>query len=100
MTSVIVSAITVYQYKWAVSRVLVAKLYLNPFLEWEYTHAELTKQENIAVAISSLVVIFSIIEVALAVCVAWISDSLFQPLQVSQVCEVMQLLRTRESSAN
>jgi len=63
---------------------------------------QLTDQEITAVAISSLVVIFSTIEVALAVCAAWISDSLFQPLQenqISQVCKVMQLLRTRENSA-
>jgi len=43
------------------------------------------------VAISSLVAIFSTIEVALAVCAAWISDSLYQPPQenqVSQVCDV------------
>ena len=110
MTTVIVSAITVYQYKWAVSRVLIAKLYESKIHGRGDTHfaskdapLELTDQENTTVAISSLVVIFSIFEVALAVCAAWISDSFFQPLQenqFSQVCEVIQLLGTREHSAN
>ena len=63
------------------------------------TPLKLTDQEITVVAISSLVVIFSIIEVALAVCAAWISDSLFQPLQENQnrqVRKVMQLLGRRE----
>ena len=105
MTSVIVSAITVYQYKWAVGRILVANLF-SISSDWDDTHfvskdapLELNDQENTAVAISSLVAIFSIIEVALAVCAVWISDSLFQPPQenqIRQVCEVIHLLGTRE----
>jgi len=102
MTSVIVSAITVYKYQSAVHTVLVAHIHFlavwedwdwnweNPYFASKDTALELTDHGNTAVAISSLVVICSIIEVALAVCAAWISDSLFQPLQenqISQVCE-------------
>ncbi|XP_068681241.1 uncharacterized protein [Montipora foliosa] len=50
---------------------------------------KLTDQENTVVAaISSLVIIFCITEVALAVCAAWISDSLFQPPQENQISQV------------
>jgi len=97
MTSVIVSAITVFQYQWAVERVLISNV-IYRFSNKDIA-LKLTDQENTAVAISSLVVIFSIIEVALAVCAAWISDSLFQPLQESQislVCEVKQFGGIRE----
>ena len=106
MTSVIVSGITAYRYKWAVGSVLVANLYsASTYLEVtnfasKDVALKLTDQEKTVVAISSLVAIFSTIEVALAVCAAWISDSLYQPPQenqVSQVCEVLYLLETRNN---
>ena len=97
MTSAIVSGIAVYQYQWAVDRVLVSNLYHANKFGWKETHfadkdalLELTEQENTTVAISSLIAIVSIIEVAIAVCAAWSSDSLYQPPdenQVSQVCD-------------
>ena len=98
LTSAIVSSIAVYEYKLAVSRVLVSNLYsINTFL-LEETHfvdkdatLKLTDQENTSVAISSLIAIVSTIEVALAVCAAWISNSLYRPPeenQVSQVCDI------------
>jgi len=71
----------------------------NPYFAIKDTALELTDHGNTAVALSSLVVIFSIIEVALAVCAAWISDSLSEPLQenqISQVCEGKHHLGTRE----
>ena len=106
MTSVIVSGITAYEYIWAVKRVLAVNLRrtrnLGSFLFVKKDAAlKLTDQENTAVAISSLVAIFCITEVALAVCAAWISDSLFQPPQenqVSRVCQVIYLLGTRQTT--
>ena len=56
---------------------------------------KLTDQENTAVAITSLIVIFSIIEIALAVGGAWSSDSPYQSPQenqVSHVCKVISLV--------
>jgi len=94
MTSAIVSGITVYEYKWAVGRVLVANLVATITTEWDDVHfadkdaaLKLTDQENTAVAISSLIAIFSTIEVALALCAAWISDSLYQPPQENQISQ-------------
>ncbi|XP_068681238.1 uncharacterized protein [Montipora foliosa] len=83
MTSVIVSGITAFQYIWTVNRVLA----VNPLRTRKDAALKLTDQENTAVAISSLVAIFCITEVALAVCAAWISDSLFQPPQENQVSQ-------------
>ena len=106
MTSAIVSGITVYQYKWAVGRILVANLYSAGMYREVTDFAnkdvplKLTDQENTVVAISSLVAIFSTIEVALAVCAAWISDSLLQPPQenqISQVCEGISFGDTRNN---
>ena len=97
LTSAIVSGIAVYQYRWVVSRVLVSNLYRANEFDWKQSHfadkdarLELTEQENTTVAISSLIAIVSTIEVAIAVCAAWSSDSLYQPPdenQVSQVCD-------------
>ena len=94
-----------YHYKWAVGRVAVANLFTSK-MDWDDVHfvdkdapLKLTDQENTTVAIISFVVIFSTIEVALAVWAAWISDSLIQPPEedeISQVCEVIYLLKTRE----
>ncbi|XP_068750108.1 uncharacterized protein [Montipora capricornis] len=83
MTSVIVSGITAFQYIWTVNRVLAVNLLRTR----KDAALKLTDQENTAVAISSLVAIFCITEVALAVCAAWISDSLFQPPQENQVSQ-------------
>ena len=98
LTSAIVSSITVYQYKFAVSRVLVVNIYYSNSFHWEETHfvdkdaaLRLTDQENTSVAISSLIAIVSTIEVALAVCAAWCSDSLYQPTQENQVSQVCDL---------
>ena len=56
----------------------------------------LTDQENTAVAISSLVVIFSTIEISLAVCGAWSSDPPYQSPQQNQVSQVSVVIpRTR-----
>ncbi|XP_068750105.1 uncharacterized protein [Montipora capricornis] len=86
MTSVIVSGITAFQYIWTVNRVLADNLWSTSFVNKDAA-LKLTDQENTAVAISSLVAIFCITEVALAVCAAWISDSLFQPPQENQVSQ-------------
>ena len=106
MTSAIVSGITLYEYKWAVNRVAVANLFSTITTDWGDVHfldkdapLKLTDQENTTIAISSFVVIFSTIEIALAVCAAWISDSLFTPPQenqilIGQVREVIYLLET------
>ena len=98
LTSAIVSSIAVYQYKWAVSRVVVTNLYSSNTFHWEETHfayknatLKLDDQENTSVAIGSLIAIVSTIEVAFAVCAAWSSDSFYQPTQenqVSQVCDI------------
>ena len=98
LTSAIVSSIAVYQYKWAVSRVVVSNLYSSNTFLWEETHfadknatLKLDDQENTSVAISSLIAIVSTVEVVFAVCAAWSSDSLYQPTQenqVSQVCDI------------
>ena len=98
LTSAIVSSIAVYQYKWAVSRVVVTNLYSSNTFHWEETHfayknatLKLDDQENTSVAIGSLIAIVSTIEVVFAVCAAWSSDSLYQPTQenqVSQVCDI------------
>ena len=106
MTSVIVSGITANKYIWVVEAVLTNNLsstmnWRNPRFVNKDAALKLTYQENTAVAVSSFVAIFCITEVALAVCAAWISDSLFQPPQenqVSQVCQVIYLLGTREIS--
>ena len=99
-TSAIVSGIAVYQYKWAVSSVLEFNLYFSDILAMHFKDTlvakkdaspKLTDQENTTLAISSLVVIFSTIEVALAVCAAWSSDSLYRPTQESQVSQVFDI---------
>ena len=105
LTSAIVSGIAVYQYRWVVSRVLVRNLYRANEFDWDQSHfadkdarLELTEQENTTVAISSLIAIVSTIEVAIAVCAAWSSDSLYQSTQenqVSQVCDIY-LMEPRE----
>ncbi|XP_020606681.1 uncharacterized protein LOC110045420 isoform X2 [Orbicella faveolata] len=93
MTSVIVSGITVYQYKWAVGRILIANLYSAGMYREVTDFAnkdvplKLTDQEKTVVAISSLIAIFSTIEVALGLCAAWISDSLYQPPQENQISQ-------------
>lgn len=97
MTSAIVSGLTVYRYQHAVHSILVTN-FVSSMGFGKFTHfldkdapLKLTDQENTTVAITSLVAVFSIIEVALAVCAAWSSDSLYQipqGNQISQVCEV------------
>lgn len=94
LTSAIVSGIAVYQYRWVVSRVLVRNLYRANEFDWDQSHfadkdarLELTEQENTTVAISSLIAIVSTIEVAIAVCAAWSSDSLYQPPDENQVSQ-------------
>ena len=87
-----------YQYKWAVDRVLGNNLYSSNRFLWEETlfadknaTFKLDDQANTSIAISSLIAIVSTIEVAFAVCAAWSSDSLHQPTQenqVSQVCDI------------
>ena len=96
MTSAIVSGITVYNYQQVVDRILITNLYstrgfgeLTLFPDKD-TPLKLTDQENTTIAITCLVAVFSIIEVALAVCAAWSGDSLYQPpqeYQISPVCE-------------
>ena len=99
MTSAIVSSIIVFEYKWAVSTVLISNLYsvstAGHFVD-KNAPLELTDQENTMLAISSLVVIFSTIEVALAACAAWSSDSLYQPTQENQVSQVSDISYTRK----
>ena len=104
MTSAIVSGITGFEYKLAVNAVLDFNLFVTRTTEWKATHflnkdapLKLTDQENTTVAISFLVIIFSTIEIALAFCTVWSSDSLYQPTQeneISHVCEVIYLLYT------
>lgn len=99
MTSAIVSGLTVYQYQQVLHGILISNFfssYTGGFGEFTYfldkdAPLKLTDQEDTTVAITSLVAVFSIIEVPLAVCAAWSSDSLYQPPQenqISQVCEV------------
>ena len=98
LTSAIVSGITLYEYKWVVSKVVDFNLFITGATDWEDTHfakkdapLKLTDQQNTTLAMSSLIVIFSTIEVALAACAAWSSDSLYQQPQdnqVSQVCDI------------
>lgn len=99
MTSAIVSGLTVYQYQQVLHGILISNFfssYAGGFGEFTYfldkdAPLKLTDQEDTTVAITSLVAVFSIIEVPLAVCAAWSSDSLYQPPQenqISQVCEV------------
>ena len=99
MTSAIVSGLTVYQYQQVLHGILISNFfssYAGGFGEFTYfldkdAPLQLSDQENTTVAITSLVAVFSIIEVPLAVCAAWSSDSLYQPPQenqISQVCEV------------
>lgn len=101
MTCAIVSGVTVFHYQLSLSGLVFENLFPKMIADWDGTFfvnkdepLKFTDQENTAVAITSLVVIFSIIEVALAVCGAWSSDSPYQPPQgnqVSQVCEVISL---------
>ena len=101
MTCVIVSGITVYHYQLSLRSVVFENLFPKVIADRDGTFfvnkdepLKLTDQENTAVAITSLIVIFSIVEIALAVCGAWSSDSPYQPPQgnqVSQVCEVISL---------
>ncbi|XP_068681240.1 uncharacterized protein [Montipora foliosa] len=96
ITSVIVSGITANIYIYVVQAVLNDNLHSSITTNWRYppfvkkdAALKLTDQENTVVAaISSLVIIFCITEVALAVCAAWISDSLFQPPQENQISQV------------
>ena len=101
MTCAIVSGITVYHYKWAVNRMLLVNLLVTNYNRDSIVFAskdetlKLTDQENTAVAITSLIVIFSIIEIALAVGGTWSSDSPYQSPQenqVSHVCKVISLV--------
>ena len=99
MTSVIVSGIIAFQYMWVVEVVLEEANWRYPPFVKKDAALKLTDQESTVVAISSLIAVFCITEVALAVCAAWISDSLLKPPQenqVSQVCQVIYLLGTRQ----
>ena len=99
MTSAIVSGVTVYHYQFGLWILLTGNLshavWDGPGFVAKDAPVKLTDQENTAVAIASLVVIFSTIEVALAVCGAWSSDLPHQTPQrnqVSQVCVVISLM--------
>ena len=90
----VVSAVTVYHYGWAINQVQATSLYSSTrrsirstYFVDEDTKLKLSDQENTMVAISSLVVIFCIIEIALAVGSASSSDSSYQPPQENQVSQ-------------
>ena len=108
MTTIIVSGMAVLEYQFAVRRIVDLNLFFTNIEDWMSDEAhfankgaplELTDQENTSIAISSLVVIFSAIEIALAVCVALSSDSPYQRSQgrqIIQVCAVLSLMEARE----
>lgn len=102
MTSAIVSGITVYNYQ-QVTNFFSTRGFGEPTLFPDKdTPLKLTDQENTTIAITCLVAVFSIIEVALAVCAAWSGDSLYQPpqeYQISPVCEY-QFYRPTEYFSN
>ncbi|XP_078384013.1 uncharacterized protein LOC144666446 isoform X2 [Oculina patagonica] len=89
MACAVVCAVTVYHYQWAINFVLASNL-LNRrsssyFVDNDDKKLEFTKQENIMLAVSVLVVVFSLIEIALAVGSAKSSDLRYQPPQENQV---------------
>ena len=91
MACAVVSAVTLYHYQWAIKRVLENNLYdysLDSYFTDNEKKPELTDQETTMVAISSLVVLFSLIEIALAVGGARCSDLTYQPPQENQVSHV------------
>ena len=106
MTCALVSGVTLYHYQLSLWDVLIENLYQSESVHWDRPHfvpkdapLKLTDQENTAVAISSLVVIFSTIEIVLAVCGAWSSDPPYQSPQhnqVSQVCVVIAITRVQK----
>ena len=108
MTCALVSEVTLYHYQCSLWDVLTENLWhshsenedwrQSPFVPKD-APLKLTDQENTAVAISSLVVIFSTIEISLAVCGAWSSDPPYQSPQqnqVSQVCVVIPITRAQK----
>ena len=95
MACAVVSAVTVYHYRWAIDGVLSSNIYdaeasyrtSSYFADKDAKH-KLTDKEKTMIAISSLVVIFSIIEIALTVGGARCSDLTYQPQQENQVSQV------------
>ena len=95
----VLSALTLLPYHLAISGVLSGNLFHDQDSSTAYfisrgKFPELTDQENTMIAISTLVLIFSIIEIAVAVGSAGISDSCYQPphaqeSQVSPVCQAI-----------
>ena len=107
MTSSVVSGLTVDQYKWAMSRILDFNLFFTSPTDFQDTHfadndapLKLNDHENTALAISSLIVIICTIEVALSICAAWSSDSLYQQPQGDQISQVSDqfLMELRETT--
>ena len=106
MTCALVSGVTLYHYQLSLWDVLIENLYQSESVDWDRPHfvpkdapLKWTDQENTAVAINSLVVIFSTIDIALAVCGAWSSDPPYQfpqHNQVSQVCVVIPITRVQK----
>ena len=95
MACAVVSAVTVYHYHWAINGVLSSNIYDAEASYRRYSHFtdkdakhKFTDQEKTMIAISSLVLIFSIIEIALAVGGARCSDLRYQPPQENQVSQV------------
>ncbi|KAL9962423.1 hypothetical protein ACROYT_G031527 [Oculina patagonica] len=94
IASAVVSAVTVYHYQWAINRLLGSNLFDVPAFRRTSSYftesdkkLELTKHENTMLAVSSLVVIFSIIEIALAVGSAKSSDLRYQPPQENPISQ-------------
>ena len=89
------SAATIYHYHWAIGILLHVK-YLDQrtisslFVNKE-TKLKFTDQENTMLAISSLAIVFSVMEIILAfVSAKSCPDDSYEPLQENQVCTVSE----------
>ena len=99
MACAVVSAVTVFRYQVAVNQVLGENLFdIDDYVSSQSLFTgkdkkpELTNQEKVMVAISVLVVVFSVIEIALAFGGAASSESCYHTPQANQVSQVFQVI--------
>ena len=89
------SAATIYHYHWAIGVLLHVK-HLHQSLVSSHsvqkeTKLKFTDQENTMLAISSLAIVFSVMEIILAfVSAKSCPDDSYEPLQENQVCTVSE----------
>ena len=86
MACAAMSAVTMYHYQWGIATFVSRKAGYHLYFEEKDTEFKFTRQENTMLAISSLAILFSIIEMILAFASAKsCGDTGYEPPQDNQV---------------